>query len=109
MPRNLATVLGGEGHRVRTLARDDGHVTADVLVLEATAWSESLARRLPHADLIVFVDDLDQELPSDSAMALLKPIDLNKLVRLLRFVDEARSGQSDPHDLVDFETLFSGD
>jgi DNA-binding NtrC family response regulator len=110
---SLVQALGSEGHRVRTLARDDGRSTADVVMLDASKWSESaattLTRRMPSAELIIFVDHLDAKLPTESAMALLKPIDINKLVRLVRVVDEARSGQSDPRDLVDFETLFSGE
>jgi DNA-binding NtrC family response regulator len=42
-------------------------------------------------------------------MALLKPLDPNKLVRMVREVDSARSGKTDPRELVDFETLFSGE
>ena len=98
---------------MRLLATDDGERAADVVVLDADLWPLSettkLLRRLPNAELIFLVANLDQHLPSDAAMALLKPVDLNKLVRLLRVVDQARSGQTDPRDLVDFETLFAGD
>ena len=113
LPSTLSTVLRGEGHRVRTLADDDGEATADLLMLDAARWTElsaaKLTRRLPSSELILFVEDLDEPLPTQNAMALLKPVDLNKLVRLVRVIDEARSGQTDPRDLVDFETLFSGD
>jgi DNA-binding NtrC family response regulator len=105
--------LASEGHRVHQLASDDGRTAGDVVLLDAARWSEpqatKLTRRLPHAELILFVDNLDYKAPTDAAMALLKPVDVNKLVRLLRVVGEARSGRTDPRDLVDFETLFSGD
>lgn len=113
IPSNLAQALAAEGHRVKLLAADDGHRSADVLVVDADEWSAEdatkLARRLPNAELIFLVGSLDHPLPSEAAMALLKPVDINKLVRLLRVVDQARSGQTDPRDLLDFETLFSGD
>ncbi|HEY5935368.1 MAG TPA: sigma 54-interacting transcriptional regulator [Kofleriaceae bacterium] len=112
-PSNLPQALAAEGHRVKLLAADDGVRSADVLVVDADQWSADaatkLARRLPNAELIFLVGSLDHPLPSEAAMALLKPVDVNKLVRLLRVVDQARTGQTDPRDLLDFETLFSGD
>ena len=112
-PPDLREVLGAEGHRVKVVAADDGERSADVLVIDADTWSPNdtsqLARRLPNAELIFLVESFDRQLPSEAAMALLKPVDANKLVRLLRVVDQARSGKTDPRDLLDFETLFSGD
>lgn len=112
VPRDLSRVLASEGHRCRTLEKDDGKSHADLLLVDASAWTAAdiaqLTQRLPSAELIVLVDDLESAVPSH-AMALLEPVDLNKIVRLVRVVDESRSGASDPRDLVDFETLFCGD
>jgi DNA-binding NtrC family response regulator len=113
LPPTLAATLANEGHRVRELAHGDVPSSVDLLMLDADVWPESEASRLardhPHTELIFFVGNLDHRLPSETAMALLKPVDLNKLVRLVRIVNEARSGRSDPRELVDFETLFAGD
>ncbi|MBA3395658.1 MAG: sigma-54-dependent Fis family transcriptional regulator [Deltaproteobacteria bacterium] len=109
----LREALVAEGHGVQILAADTAQMTCDLIVLDAAAWSAAainrLARRLPNAELLLLVNDLDTKLPSEAAMALLKPVDPTKLLRLVRLLDEARSGRGDPRDLVDFETLFSGD
>lgn len=113
VPATIDLALRDEGHRVQRLARLRDEVAADVVLLDATAWPSDdvtrLAMRLPHAEMIIFVDDLDHALPNESAMALLKPINVDKLLRLMRVIDEARSGVADPRDLLDFETLFCGE
>lgn len=102
-----------EGHAVTVVAREDELRSCDLIVLDAAAWSEPaidrLAARLPHAQFLLLVDDVSARPPSDAALTLVKPVDPNKLIRLVRVVDEARHGRSDSRDLVDFETLFSGD
>ena len=113
VPPSLAPALASEGHRIQILATDPEHASADVLMVDADAVTEidsaRIARQMPNAELIFFVSDLDHRLPNEAAMALLKPVDTNKLVRLVRIIDEARSGLTDPRELVDFETLFTGD
>lgn len=109
----IRRVLGTEGHEVRLVAREDELASCDLVVLDAVAWHadaiERVASRLPHAELVVLVDDVGVKLPSDAVRTLVKPVDVNKLVRLVRAVAEARHGRSDSRDLVAFETLFSGD
>jgi DNA-binding NtrC family response regulator len=109
----IRRVLGAEGHDVTVIAREDELVPCDLVVLDAVAWQpdaiERLASRLPHAELVVLVDDASVKLVTDAARTLVKPVDVNKLVRLVRAVADARQGRGDSRDLVDFETLFSGD
>jgi DNA-binding NtrC family response regulator len=109
----LRKMLAGEGHDVRVLPCEREPEACDLIVLDAVAWSEQaiagLAARAPDAELLLLVDSVDSQRPAEAMMALVKPLDETKLVRLVRAVDESRRGQSDPRDLVDFETLFSGD
>jgi len=108
----IRKALTAEGHDVRILAKQPPAASCDVVVLDAAAWSEpalaELAARVPSAELLLLVESVDVKRPAES-MALVKPLDATKLVRLVRVVEESRRGQSDPRDLVDFETLFSGD
>ncbi len=110
---SLRTALVAAGHEVQIVARDVSELWGDLVVLDVAHWSlpevTSLAKRLPNAELLFLVESLDEPLPIEDGMALVKPIDLPKLVRLVRVLAEARSGQSDPRDLVNFETLFTGD
>ncbi len=109
----IRKVLAAEGHQVQVLAGGQLPPSSDLVVLDAAAWTEDaiaeLAARTPDAELLLLVDSLDVKRPAESMMALVKPLDATKLVRLVRVVDESRRGQSDPRELVDFETLFSGD
>jgi len=105
--------LVAEGHAVTVVARAEELTSCDLIVLDAATCSEAaadrLAARLPHAQFLLLVDDVAARPPSDATLTLVKPVDPNKLIRLVRVVDEARHGRSDSRDLVDFETLFSGD
>jgi DNA-binding NtrC family response regulator len=109
----IRRVLGSEGHDVTLVAREDEVTSCDLVVLDAALWEaaaiERLATRLPHAELLVLVDDVNVKVPTDAARTLVKPVDVNKLVQLVRAVSDARHGRSNSRDLVDFETLFSGD
>jgi DNA-binding NtrC family response regulator len=109
----LRRALSADGHDVQILADGPLPPSCDLIVLDAAAWPDQkiteLAAQAPSAELLLLVESLDARLPADSMMALVKPLDATKLVRLVRVVDESRRGQSDPRDLVDFETLFSGD
>jgi DNA-binding NtrC family response regulator len=109
----IRRALIAEGHAVALVAREDELAECDLIVLDAATWSaaalEGLAARLPHAQFLLLVDDATVTPPTDAALTLVKPVDNNKLLRLVRVVDEARHGRSDSRDLVDFETLFSGD
>jgi DNA-binding NtrC family response regulator len=114
--RNASTIrraLVSEGHDVTVVAREDELTSCDLVVLDAAAWPEAAVERLvtvfPHAEFLLLVDDARPKPPSDAVMTLVKPVDVNKLVRLVRVVAEARHGRSDSRDLVDFEALFSGD
>lgn len=108
----IRRALGSDGHEVTPVAREDELTSCDLVVLDATALPETsiegLAARLPHVEFLVLVDDMNVKLPTDTARTLVKPVDVNKLVRLVRAVDDERHGRSS-RDLVDFETLFSGD
>lgn len=106
--------LGAEGHDVRLLGTSaDLPATCDLVILDAGAWAEAelaeLAVQVPSAELLLLVESVDARPPDASVMTLVKPLEPTKLARLVRAVDESRRGQSDPRDLVDFETLFSGD
>lgn len=109
----IREALVAAGHDVRLMAKDAPQLWADLVILDVSAWSHdevhSLARRMPDAELLFLVERLDDVLPFHDAMALLRPIDLEKLTRLARVVAEARSGRADPRDLLSFEVLFSGD
>ncbi|MBA3458167.1 MAG: sigma-54-dependent Fis family transcriptional regulator [Deltaproteobacteria bacterium] len=109
----LRDALTGAGHEVHLVARDAPELWADLVVLDAASWSANdvvrLAKRLPDAELLFLVGSLDAELPIEDGMALLEPVEIPKLLRLVRLLAEARSGRADPRDLVSFETLFSGD
>lgn len=109
----IRRALVAEGHDVLVVVREDDLTSCDLVVLDAAAWSERavdrLVTRLPHAEFLLLVDDARRKPPSDAVMTLVKPVDVNKLIRLARVVAEARHGRSDARDLVDFETLFSGD
>lgn len=114
--RDASTIrraLVSEGHAVTLVAREAELTSCDLVVLDAATCSgdsvERLASRLPYAEFLLLVDGVDQKPPTDAAMTLVKPVDINKLVRLVRVVAEARHGWSDSRDLVDFETLFCGD
>jgi DNA-binding NtrC family response regulator len=102
-----------EGHDVVAVAREKELGSCDLIVLDGANWApaavERIAARLPHAELLLLVDDPKAKPPSNSVMTLVKPVDVNKLIRLVRVVADARHGRSDSRDLVDFETLFSGD
>lgn len=112
-PSALVEPLVSAGHEVHLVARGTQEPWADLVVLDAAAWSaaevEELARRLPDAELLFLVGSLDDALPLEDGMALVQPVEIPKLVRLVRLLAEARSGRADPRDLVNFETLFSGD
>jgi DNA-binding NtrC family response regulator len=109
----IQRALIAEGHAVAMVAREDELTACDLIVLDAAAWSEAaldrLATRLPHAQFLLLVDDATVKPPSDAALTLVKPVDNNKLIRVVRVVEEARHGRSGSRDLVGFETLFSGD
>lgn len=109
----IRRALVAEGHDVLVVSREGDLTSCDLVVLDAAAWSEAAVHRLvtrfPHAEFLLLVDDARRKPPSDAVMTLVKPVDVNKLVRLARVVAEARHGRSDSRDLVDFETLFSGD
>jgi DNA-binding NtrC family response regulator len=109
----IRRTLAAEGHDVSVLADGPPPGSCDLVVLDAAAWSEraiaELAARVPSAQQLLLVDSVDARLPAESAMSLVKPLDATKLVRLVRAIEQSRRGQSDPRDLVDFETLFSGD
>jgi DNA-binding NtrC family response regulator len=109
----IRRALIAEGHAVALIAREAELAPCDLIVLDAATWSaaalERLAARLPHAQFLLLVDDATAAPPSDAALTLVKPVDNNKLIRLVRVVDDARHGRSDSRDLVGFETLFSGD
>lgn len=109
----IRKALASEGHTVQILAHESPPASCDLVVLDAAAWSEQaieeLAARVPHAELLLLVESVDARRPAESMMALVKPLEITKLVRLVRVVDQSRRGQADPRDLVDFETLFSGD
>jgi DNA-binding NtrC family response regulator len=114
--RHTSTIrraLLAEGHAVTVVAREDELTSCDLVVLDAAAWSEAsldrVASQLPNAEILLLVDDVHVKLPIESALTLVVPVDTNKLVRLTRVVDAARAGRGDSRDLVDFETLFSGD
>ena len=83
-PEALRESLINAGHEVHLVTRDTPEIWADLVVLDAA-------------------------LPIEDGMALLKPVETAKLLRLVRLLEEARSGRADPRDLVNFETLFSGD
>lgn len=109
----LRDALIDAGHVVHLVARDTPELWADLVVLDAASWSRAdvvkLAKRLPDAELLFLVGSLDDPLPIEDGMALLEPVEIPKLLRLVRLLSEARSGRADPRDLVSFETLFSGD
>jgi DNA-binding NtrC family response regulator len=109
----ITRALTSHGHDVTAVARADELIGCDLVVLDADAWPEpvvtDIAARLPHAELLLLVRGSDVPTPTESAKTLVKPLDVNKLVQLVRVVDEARHGHSDARELVDFETLFSGD
>jgi DNA-binding NtrC family response regulator len=109
----IRRTLTAEGHAVALIEREDELGPCDLVVLDAATWSEAaldrLAARLPHAQFLLLVDDPSAAPPTEAALTLVKPVDSNKLVRLVRVVEDARHGRSDSRDLVDFETLFSGD
>jgi DNA-binding NtrC family response regulator len=109
----IVQTLAAEGHRVELAPQIATCRACDLVIVDTAAHDGAaigeLAGRLPASELLLLVDDLDTKLVSGAAMALVKPVDLNKLVRLVRIVDEARRGERDPRDLVDFETLFRGD
>jgi DNA-binding NtrC family response regulator len=109
----ITRALISHGHEVSTAAREEELSACDVVVLDADAWPEpvvtDIAARLPHAELLLLVRSPDVPTPTDAAKTLVKPLDVNKLVQLVRVVEEARHGHGDPRELVDFETLFSGD
>lgn len=109
----LRRTLAAEGHDVQILAEGPPPASCDLVVLDAAAWTgpaiAELAAKVPAAELLLLVESVDARLPAESMMSLVKPIDATKLVRLVRAVDESRRGSSDPRDLVDFETLVSGD
>jgi DNA-binding NtrC family response regulator len=111
--QTIRRALISEGHAVAVVARESALGSCDLVVLDGATWSpdavERIAARLPHAELLMLVDDARAEPPSDSVMTLVKPVDVNKLIRLVRVVADARQGRSDSRELVDFETLFSGD
>jgi DNA-binding NtrC family response regulator len=111
--QTIRRALIAEGHAVVVVARENALGSCDLVVLDGASWSppavERIAARLPHAELLLLVDDPTAKPPSDSVMTLVKPVDVNKLIRLVRVVDEARHGRSESRDLVDFETLFCGD
>lgn len=109
----IRAALVAEGHEVQIVARDATDLWGDLVVIDAATWSQPevvrIAKRLPNAELLFLVDSLDDELPIEEGMALLKPLALPKLGRLVRVLADSRSGRSDPRDLVNFEVLFSGD
>ena len=109
----IRRALTTEGHDVVVVAREQELGSCDLVVLDGETWTpaavERIAARLPHAELLLLVDDATATPPSESVMTLVKPLDVNKLIRLVRVVADARHGRSDSRDLVDFETLFSGD
>ncbi|HSR99480.1 MAG TPA: sigma 54-interacting transcriptional regulator [Kofleriaceae bacterium] len=109
----IRRALVAEGHNVVGVAREKELRSCDLVVLDGATWSpaavDRIAARLPHAELLLLVDDPKAKPPNDSVMTLVKPVDVNKLIRLVRVVAEARHGRSTSRDLVDFETLFSGD
>ncbi len=112
-PAALRDSLVEAGHEVQLVTQDAPGLWADLVVLDAASWSAAevrdLAKRLPDTELLFLVASLDDVLPIEDGMALLKPVDTAKLLRLVRLLEEARSGRADPRDLVNFETLFSGD
>ncbi len=113
VPSALRDALVDAGHEVHLLTRDKPEQWADLVVLDAASWSTAqvtqLTNRLPDAELLFLVNTLDDPLPIEDGMALLQPVDTAKLLRLVRLLEESRSGRADPRDLVSFETLFSGD
>jgi DNA-binding NtrC family response regulator len=109
----ITRALVAEGHVLKAVTRQDELIACDVVVVDADAWPETvvtqIAARLPHTELVLLVKSADVAPATDAAKTLVKPLDLNKLVQLVRVVDEARHGHSDARELVDFETLFAGD
>ncbi|MBA3464330.1 MAG: sigma-54-dependent Fis family transcriptional regulator [Deltaproteobacteria bacterium] len=111
--RAIEAALVAEGHEVHIVSRDTTDLWGDLVVLDVATWTEPevlrLAKRVPNAELLFLVDSLDESLPIEEGIALMKPLDVPKLTRLVRVLTEARSGESDPSELVSFEVLFAGD
>ena len=109
----ITRALASEGHDVKAVAHDDELIACDVVLVDADAWPEpvitEIAARLPHAELVLLVASPDVAPAAEAAKTLVKPLEINKLVQLMRVVDDARHGQSDARELLDFETLFAGD
>jgi two-component system response regulator PilR (NtrC family) len=109
----IRAALVGEGHEVKVVSRDAPSMWGDLVIIDQAQWSPehiaALSRRLPNAELLFLVDSLNQPLPIEDGMALVKPLEVTKLTRLVRVLADARSGRSDPRDLVSFEILFTGD
>ena len=109
----ITRALVSEGHRVKAVAHHDELIACDVVVVDADAWPEpvitEIAARLPHAELVLLVRSPDVAPTAEAAKTLVKPLEINKLVQLMRVVDDARHGHSDARELLDFETLFAGD
>jgi DNA-binding NtrC family response regulator len=109
----IRAALVGEGHEVQIVSRDAPNVWGDLVMIDLADWPTehvaALSNRLPNAELLFLVESLSQPLPIEDGMALLKPLEMTKLTRLVRVLADARSGRSDPRDLVSFEILFSGD
>jgi len=109
----LRRTLAAEGHEVQVLVGGPPPVSCDLVILDAAAWPApaiaELAAQVSSAELLLLVESVDARLPAQSMMSLVKPLDATKLARLVRAVDQSRRGHADPRELVDFETLFSGD
>jgi DNA-binding NtrC family response regulator len=109
----ITRALASQGHEVKAVAHHDQLIACDVVVVDADAWPEpvltEIAARLPHAELVLLVGSPEAAPATEAAKTLVKPLEINKLVQLVRVVDEARRGPGDARDLLDFETLFAGD
>ena len=113
---SIRRALEPEGHQIRPVANEQELVTTaaagDVLILDAGEWMQpaikSLSGRFPGTLLLLLDRSARGTIANEQTMALADPIDPAELVRVVKLAD-ARSQRKEPQELVDFETLFSGD